>query len=189
LNHDLPDSELVSRCRDNRAELHEAFRSLYERHSGAVFHYLGALVGHDRAGDCLQETFLRVYRNLDRYDADRPFRAWILGVARNVGLDTIRREGVRATAELPPEPLGAHPGPPEVAARAEEDALLRTEIANLPPAERAVFLLRQMEGLTYREIASTLGCSERTAQYRMRHAADKLVAALRRRGLISGGAA
>ncbi|MGE0713646.1 MAG: RNA polymerase sigma factor [Planctomycetota bacterium] len=185
----LPDAELVSRCRANRADLHEAFRALYERHSGAVYHYLASLLGEERGRDCLQETFLRVYRNLERYDADRPFRAWILGVARNVGLDTLRREGLRAADELAQEPSASRRGPLETAARSEEDELLRLEVAALPAAERAVFLLKQVEGLTYRQIAETIGCSERTAQYRMRAAVDKLALGLRRRGLLPGGAA
>ena len=51
---DVPDQDLVLRCRSNRAELQDSFRALYERHSGAVFHYLSALVGRERALDALQ---------------------------------------------------------------------------------------------------------------------------------------
>lgn len=187
-SEDVPDQDLVLRCRSNRAELQDSFRALYERHSGAVFHYLSALVGSERAKDCLQETFLRVYRNLDRYDPQRSFRGWILGVARNVGLDMIRREGVRATAPLVEEPAQPLRGPLELASQREQDELLRTCVSELPPAERAVFLLRQVEGLPYKTIAETLGIAERTAQYRMRQAVDRLGGKLRRRGLIPGGA-
>ncbi|MBL4846819.1 MAG: RNA polymerase sigma factor [Planctomycetes bacterium] len=185
---DVPDQDLVQRCRSNRAELQDSFRALYERHSGAAFHYLSALVGRERALDALQETFLRVYRNLDRYDSGRSFRSWVLGVARNVGLDTIRREGVRATSPLGHETaLDVH-GPAEEASRREQDTLLRQSVCELPPDQRAVLLLRQIEGLGYKEIAATLGIAERTAQYRMRRAVERLAGSLRRRGLIPGGA-
>jgi RNA polymerase sigma factor (sigma-70 family) len=186
---DVPDQDLVLRCRSNRAELQDSFRALYERHSGAVFHYLTALVGRERALDALQETFLRVYRNLDRYDSGRSFRSWVLGVARNVGLDTIRREGVRATSPLTEDPAHDIRGPAEQASQREQDALLRQSVSDLPPGERAVFLLRQVEGLPYREIATTLGIAERTAQHRMRQAVERLAGTLRRRGMIPGGAA
>lgn len=188
VTQDLPDQELVTRCRTNRAELQESFRALYDRHSGPAFHYLRLLLDDEaRARDCLQETFLRVYRNLDRYDHERSFRSWVLGVARNVGLDALRREGVRKASPLEREPAD-HEGPFQTALRNEQDQLLSEAVASLPAGERAVFVLKQVEGLTYREIASTIGCSERTAQYRMRAAVETLARRLRERGLLPGGA-
>ena len=189
MTQDLPDQELVTRCRTNRAELQESFRALYDRHSGPAFHYLRLLLDDEaRARDCLQETFLRVYRNLDRYDQERSFRSWVLGVARNVGLDALRREGVRQASPLEREPAN-HEGPFQAALLNEQDQLLSEAVASLPPGERAVFVLKQVEGLTYQQVADALGCSLRTTKYRMKAAVERLERELRDLGAAPEGSA
>ena len=163
---------------------------LYERHAVSVLRFLRAMVGGELANDCLQETFLRVYRDLDRYDQQRSFRGWAFGVARNVALGARRSEARRPTLPLiDPAPAASGLRPVEEAARREEQALVRTAVDQLPDDQREVFLLKQVEGLTFREVAEALGCSQRTAKYRMRAASEQLAGELRRKGLLAGGAA
>ena len=183
------DQDLVARCRADRSALHGSFRDLYQRHAGRAYRFLTAMVGDERAKDCLQETFLRVYRQLDRYDPARPFAPWLLGVARNVALDALRRESRR-----PAEPLPAEERVPaddeaaeQVAERREVGELIHTAVEKLPANEREVFLLKQVEGLTFAQVADAVGCSLRTAKYRMRAAVDALAADLRQAGVVGGG--
>lgn len=186
---DPQDAALVARARDDRAALQGSFRALYQRHGGRVYRFLRAHTGsEERARDCLQETFLRLYRALDRYDAARPFGPWLLGIARNVAQDLARREQVRATDPLPAEgPAAATDTPvPTAVAQREVTSLVRLAVHNLPDREREVFLLKQVEGLTFVEVADAVGCSVRTAKYRMRAAVDGLAADLRQRGVVGG---
>jgi len=97
------DQDLIARCRADRSALHGSFRDLYQRHAGRAYRFLRAMLGEERAKDCLQETFLRVYRQLDRYDPQRPFGPWLLGVARNVALDSLRHESRRPAQPLESE--------------------------------------------------------------------------------------
>jgi RNA polymerase sigma-70 factor (ECF subfamily) len=186
---DRDDAALVARARDDRAALQGSFRALYQRHAGRVLRFLRAQTGsEERAKDCLQETFLRLYHALDRYDAARPFGPWLLGIARNVAQDMLRREQVRATDPLPVElPASRVDAPvPAAVAQREVSTLVQQAVGKLPDREREVFLLRQVEGLTFVEVADALGCSVRTAKYRMRAAVDSLAADLRQRGVVEG---
>lgn len=187
--NDRDDAALVARARDDRAALQGSFRALYQRHAGRVYRFLRAQTGSDeRAKDCLQETFLRLYHALERYDPARPFGPWLLGIARNVAQDLLRKEQVRATDPLPvevPAPGAETPVPAAVAQR-EVSTLVQEAVGKLPDREREVFLLKQVEGLTFVEVADALGCSVRTAKYRMRAAVDSLAADLRRRGVMEG---
>ena len=182
------DRELIEHCRRDRAALHGSFRALYQRHAGRALRFLRGLTGdEERAKDALQETFLRVYAALDRYDPAQPFAPWLLGIARNVALDQRRKEARRPADALTPALAatcaGPSDAPPEGAARREARALVTRAVAALPAPEREVLLLKHVEGLTFEQVAGTLGCSVRTAKYRMRAALDGLAVDLRERGL------
>jgi RNA polymerase sigma-70 factor (ECF subfamily) len=100
-----------------------------------------------------------------------------------------RRDWARSREEVrPPEqlPQPTVPSSAEEAQRLEERRLLSAAIADLPPSEREVFLLRKREGLTYAEVADAVGCSPRTAKNRMAAALTLLGAGLERRGLLGG---
>lgn len=175
------DAELVARCRAARQTGGEAFALLYRRHGGAVLAFLrGMLPGDEGAArDALQETFLRLHGALPELDGERPLRPWLFRVARNLSLDALKRAGAR---EVPHEPaaLGAlgvrdpAPEPDEAAGRRELATLLRRAAQALPVEEREVFLLRHERGLTFEEVAAAVGCSLRTAKYRMKAALEAL---------------
>jgi RNA polymerase sigma-70 factor (ECF subfamily) len=185
------DEDLVVRCRRDRAALQGSFRALYERHAGRCLRFLQSLLGsEERAKDALQETFLRVYHQLDRYDADRPFGPWLLGIARHVAADALRREARRPATALPevepPAPTADGAPVPAEVSRREEVGFVREAVGALPDREREVFLLKHVEGLTFDEVAGAVGCSVRTAKYRMRAAVDALAVDLRARGVLEG---
>ena len=133
------DALLIARCRQDRAALHASLRELYVRHAGKVYRFLRAQTGsEERAKDCLQETFLRLYHALDGFDASRPIGPWLLGIARNVAHDLLRRELVRATEALPaegPREKADEPVPAAVENR-EVSSLVRDAVKKLPEQER-----------------------------------------------------
>jgi RNA polymerase sigma factor (sigma-70 family) len=142
------------------------FERFYEEHRAEVLRLLRRKLGADRAEDAFQETFLRALRAYPRLDRGEHLRAWILTIAQNVAVDTLRR--ARPTAELLDH--GANDAEPAYAELAE-----LTD--GLGPKERAAVVLRYGYDLSYDQIASALRSSPDAA----RQAASTGVRRIRRR--------
>ena len=142
------------------------FERFYEEHRNDVLRLLRKRLGADRAEDAFQETFLRALRAYGRLEHGEHLRAWVLTIAQNVALDTIRR--TRATGEL------VETGANDPSAAYEELAEL---IEGLGPKERAAVVLRYGYDLSYDQIAAALGSSPDAA----RQAASTGVRRIRRR--------
>jgi RNA polymerase sigma factor (sigma-70 family) len=129
------------------------FERFYEDHRGEVLRLLRRRLGVQRAEDAFQETFLRALRAYGRLDHGEHLRAWVLTIAQNVALDTLRRT-------KPTEELVEAPTDDERPAYAELAEL--TE--GLGPKERAAVVLRYGYDLSYDQIASALGSSPDAAR-------------------------
>lgn len=169
------ESELIARCLAVHPQPSAAFEKLYDQHARSVLMFLYGLHRHDEhaARDALQETFLRFWKSLPTFQQGRPLRPWLLRIGRNVSLDMWKRASSKAERGL--DEMGelvesTEPGPSELATQRETAAVLRRVVLDLPADQRAVFLLKHDEGLTYTQVAETLGCSVRTAKYRMKAA-------------------
>jgi len=142
------------------------FERFYEEHRSEVLRLLRRRLGADRAEDAFQETFLRALGAYGRLDHGEHLRAWVLTIAQNVAVDTLRR--TRPTAEL-------------VEAGAEDARPAYTELAGLTDGlgskERAAVVLRYGYDLSYDQIASALGSTPDAA----RQAASTGVRRIRRR--------
>jgi RNA polymerase sigma factor (sigma-70 family) len=143
------------------------FERFYEEHRAVVMRLLRRRLGADRADDAFQETFLRALRAYGRLEHGEHLRAWVLTIAHNVALDTIRRTGA-ASGELVES--GVNDERP-----AYEDLADLTD--GLPPTERAAVVLRYGYDLSYDQIAAALGSSSVAA----RQATSTGVRRLRRR--------
>ena len=142
------------------------FEHFYEQHRSEVLRLLRRQLGAERAEDAFQETFLRALQAYRRLEHAEHLRSWVLTIARNVAIDTLRR--ARPVSEL--VETGAHDRRPSY----EELAPLTD---GLPPKERAAVVLRYGYDLSYDQIAAALGSSEEAA----RQAASTGVRRLRRR--------
>ena len=142
------------------------FERFYEEHRSEVLRLLRRRLGADRAEDAFQETFLRALRAYGRLDHGENLRAWVLTIAQNVALDTLRR--TRLTTEL-------------VETGTDDQAPAYAELAELTDGlgakERAAVVLRYGYDLSYDQIASVLGSSPEAA----RQAASTGVRRIRRR--------
>lgn len=147
------------------------FGELLERHEREIFAYALRLVGsrHD-ADDLYQETFLAAFRAWPPPRRDNE-RAWLYRIATNKAIDRARTR--RATVSTEDLRLAAP----------ERDGVtlldLSRAIRELPPGQRAAFVLRTVEGRPYREIAATLECSEEAARTRVADAMKKVRAKVR----------
>ena len=155
-----PDATLVSRLLQKDVS---AFEQLYDRHSRAVYSLvLRILQQAGTAEEVVQDVFLQLWRNAERYDASRgPFIPWLLTLARNRALDALRlkserqRRREKQTEELPP----LISAPSEFEKKLDEKRRaekVRTLISFLNPQQRKAIELAYFEGLTHSEIAEAL---------------------------------
>jgi RNA polymerase sigma-70 factor (ECF subfamily) len=169
-----------------------AFRRLVERHQRRAFGVALALVRDENdARELVQDAFLRVYRSLSTFQGGSSFFTWLYRIVTNLSIDLIRKPG-RQLAELEesrleaeewaePEPLlsrldGADPV--DVVRRREIAARLQAALDELPSYHRAVIVMREVDGLSYEEMAQAMGVSKGTVMSRLFHARQKLQRAL-----------
>jgi RNA polymerase sigma-70 factor (ECF subfamily) len=191
-----PDALLMLRFQRGDAD---AFESLFLRYRRPLFQFVLRFTGNRaRAEEMIQETFLKVIQNAGSYTVRAKFSTYIFRIARNLCLDHVKRaEGRHQTVSLH-QPRGQEENgptvgetlrndsstPQEEAVEKERGELLQTLIAALPPEQREVFLLRQVKGLKFHEIAKVVGCSSNTTKSRMRYALESLRAGLRKLDMV-----
>ena len=135
---------------------------------------------HAVADDVAQEAFVRAWRSLESFDLSRPFGPWVCRIAANLALNHVRSP--RAREEGPPEREGAAScvdSPLGQLLDAEATRALDVAISELPADQRAVFVLRAFEELSYAEIAEALGIPAGTVMSRLSRARQRLARALR----------
>jgi RNA polymerase sigma-70 factor (ECF subfamily) len=157
---------------------HEAFRALLERYQGAVYHLAYRMLGHpDEAADAAQEIFVRLYRQLARFDARRRFSTWVLAIATHYCIDQLRRHRLSPVAleSIVPWARSPEAGPEQGAIEREARDEVQQRIRQLPEKLRAVLVLRYWHGLSCAEIAGVLEVPEGTVKTLL-HRARKVLA-------------
>ncbi len=167
-----------------------AFTQLVTRYKDSLTNYLSMMIGdYDTAVDLSQETFLRVYRNINRYSNLYQFSTWIYRIATNLAIDEIRYRkrrgrvfyrniwGNRKLAEkdgLEFEITDVRRGPRDEILRKESGRILRDAIRSLPEKYRTAFIMKEVERLPYETIANALNCSAGTIKSRLHRARELL---------------
>jgi RNA polymerase sigma-70 factor (ECF subfamily) len=172
------ESDLLAQARRGNAF---AFEEIVRRHQQQVYRVALRIVRrHEVADDVAQEAFIRAYQSLDRFDLSRPFGPWIRRIAANLAVNHLRSPRAREDElqETAQGPTGGGSDPLGEAMAGEARDALDQALARLPAEQRAVFVLRAVEELTYAEIAEALGISEGTVMSRLFRAREKLRVAL-----------
>jgi RNA polymerase sigma-70 factor (ECF subfamily) len=163
----------------------DAFRLLVERHSPSIFRLAVRMLGNEQdADDVVQETFLRAYRQIDRFESRATFATWLYRIAVNCSLDLLRqrpRRGEQQEQADDPEPaadLEANPSPERLAFSAQIQSRVTAALADLTPAERAAFLLRHFEGQSIEEIGRALKLRTSATKHSIFRAVRKMRRAL-----------
>jgi RNA polymerase sigma-70 factor (ECF subfamily) len=156
-----------------------AFDEIVRRYQRRVYATALRIVRrHDLADDVTQEAFLRAHRALASFDRERPFGPWICRIAANLAINHVRspqsREEALDEAFLAEAPAAAADGPLSAVLEKEARAVLENAVAQLPAEQRAVFVLRTFEDLSYNEIAEALDLSVGTVMSRLSRAREKL---------------
>jgi RNA polymerase sigma-70 factor (ECF subfamily) len=163
----------------------EAFRALVERHSRSVFRLAFRMTGNEQdAEDVVQESFLRAYRQLERFEARANFGTWLYRIVANCSVDLMRAKQSRHDQSRS-EPIDdavdvgvETPGPERLAESAEIQRRVQEALGALSPLERAAFTLRHYEGRSIDEISAALGLGTSAAKHSVFRAVRKLRIAL-----------
>jgi len=192
------DSEIVKRA---QAGDHDAFRILVERYQGRAYGLaLRILRNEEQAKDAVQDSFLKVYRSLDRFEGRAGFYTWLYRIVMNQCLDHKRRDksdrevewndesavGVLDASELAASPAGrdADREAPDVAIeRSEIRQAVARAINALPEDARRTIQLREIDGLSYKEIAEVMGIPKGTVMSRLHYARQRLRELLQEAGI------
>jgi RNA polymerase sigma-70 factor (ECF subfamily) len=181
------DRELIQRAqRGDQA----AFRRLVERHQRRAFAIAMGLVRDENdARELVQDAFLRVYKGLSSFQGGSSFFTWLYRIVTNLAIDLMRKPG-RRDAELSDgqsiDEATEFPLISRIDGADPMDVLRRQEIASriqaaldaLPPYHRGVILMREVDGMSYEEMAQAMGVSKGTIMSRLFHARQKLQRAL-----------
>ncbi|HZZ86318.1 MAG TPA: sigma-70 family RNA polymerase sigma factor [Anaeromyxobacteraceae bacterium] len=183
------DDALVARAQAGDGE---AFRELVVRHQRKVYAVaLGIVKDPDQAWDVSQEAFVRVHRHLTEFKGESTFSTWVLRITTHLGIDSVRKERASAKEELDEvrdetlaeggegilaTALGTDPQ--ANALRRELAENMERALAQLPEKHRTILVLREVEGLSYEELAERLGIHKGTVMSRLFHARKKMQALL-----------
>lgn len=148
------------------------FQAALDEHGAAVARFVRASVGPQEADDVVQETLIAALRAYPRLRPGSNVRAWLLTIARNKALDEHRS---RARRPMPVEhtPEGAAPSNGTAAVDGRDEELWRA-VRDLPPKQRAAVVLRFVNDLSHRELATVLDCSEAAARRSLHEGLAKL---------------
>lgn len=151
-----------------------AFGDIVHHYREGVINVVYRMCGDaNLAEDAAQEAFIRAWQNLPRYQPRSPFRNWLYRIATNVALDVLRRE--RDTVNIDDLPLAASGPDLEATVECNERAeQVRRAVLALAPPGRLVLILREYEGLSYKEIAETLNVPIGTVMSRLNYARTKV---------------
>lgn len=182
------DLTLVKRVRSGDQR---AFKLLVERYQRKVYAVaLGMLKNREDARDVSQEAFVKVYKYLEHFKGDSSFYTWLYRITVNLCIDVIRKRGggsgqeavefddslAHDTSEARLGALGSRLGtnPQKSALRRELAEKIQEALAAVPEKHRAILLLREVEGMSYEELARTLEIPKGTVMSRLFHARAKV---------------
>jgi len=187
----MEDSDSVAVARVKAGD-GDAYRVLVERHSRGVFRLAFRMTGNQSdSEDVVQETFLRAYKQLHRWEARSSFSTWLYRIAANYSLDLMRRRKRHAEVGLE-EGRGSNeegndvvhalpspaPGPDRLLASGNVQQCIAKTLDELSQQERTAFVLRHFEGQSIEEISAALGLSANAAKHSIFRAVQKLRRAL-----------
>lgn len=183
-NEDADDRALVERAK--RGD-HDAFRVIYERYRRRAYALaLGVVKNPDAALDVVQEAFLRAHRHIDGFEGSASVYTWLYRIVMNAGIDHLRKHGrsknveyddavAHLESEAPADAAALVPqlvrgNPAKEIARREIREKIDEALEQLSPNHRAVLIMRELDGLSYEEMAKVMKCSKGTIMSRLFHA-------------------
>jgi RNA polymerase sigma-70 factor, ECF subfamily len=177
---ELDDSAVVARFLDGEKR---AFNELVDRYQSRLLNFVYRTTGdRERAEDLVQETFIRIYRHLHRFDQTKKFSTWAYTIASNLAKNELRNRSrnplvlfqtIKKNWDADQRPLEWEDNtyrPDDLFRKRHLKQMVDSAVEELPEHHRVVFILREMEGKTYEEIAEITGCNLGTVKSRLNRA-------------------
>jgi RNA polymerase sigma-70 factor (ECF subfamily) len=175
---------LIERCLDGDQV---AWETIVRQHWRKVFNVAYKFVGkHDTAEDLTQDIFLKIFRSLDTFDRRANFQTWLISVSRNLCIDyyrSVRKERETIDAQVNAadlSPVSREVGPDAALEQRDLAALLKRALDKLPVSLRTAVVMRDMQELSYQEIADRLRLPEGTVKSRINRGRRELARQIRR---------
>ena len=166
-----------------------AFQELVERYQVRLLNFIYRTIGdRERAEDLVQEVFIRVYRHLHRFDRAKKFSTWIYTIASNLAKNELRNrsrnplvffQAIKKSWQDEERPLQFEDSttrPDDLYRKRHLRELVEASVDQLPEHHRQVFVLRELEGKSYEEIAEITGCNLGTVKSRLNRARNSFAA-------------
>ncbi len=163
-----------------------AFNELVARYQKRLLNFVYRTIGdRERAEDLVQEVFIRVHRHIARFDQSKKFSTWIYTIASNLAKNELRNRSrsplvlfqtIKKNWEADHRPLqfeDRHQRPDDLYRKRHLRALVDWSVSQLPEHHRVVFVLRELEGKTYEEIAEITNCNLGTVKSRLNRARNR----------------
>ena len=177
---------LIQRCLQGDQA---AWEQIVRQHWRKVFNVAYKFVGkHDEAEDLTQDIFLKIFRSLDTFDRRANFQTWLISVSRNLCIDhyrSVRKERETIDRQVDANeltPAAPEPGPIAALEQRDRVMLLRQALAKLPESLRTAVVLRDLQELSYQEIADRLRLPEGTVKSRINRGRTELARQVRKLG-------
>src|SRR5919106_1674081 len=175
---------LIQRCLNGDQT---AWDTIVHQYWRKVFNVAYKFVGkHDQAEDLTQEIFLKIFRSLDTFDRRANFQTWLISISRNLCIDhyrSVRKERETIDRDVDANeltPASRDPGPVAALEQADRVMLLRQAMAALPDTLRTAVLMRDIQELSYQEIADALRLPEGTVKSRINRGRTELARQIRK---------
>ena len=173
-----PIESLIQRClKGDQAAWDLIVRQYWRKVFNVAYKFVGK---HDEAEDLAQDIFLKIFKSLDTFDSRANFQTWLISVSRNLCIDhyrSVRKERETIDRDVDTNelaPAAREPGPIAALEQADRVALLRKALAALPATLRKAVLMRDIQELSYQEIADKLRLPEGTVKSRINRGRTEL---------------
>ena len=169
--------QLIQRAQEGD---HAAYRVLVERHMRQAYRLAFSFVNeHHRAEDVAQEAFVRAYNGLPAFRGDAGFGTWLYRIVTNLSLNHLKQMKAAAEREVVMDVIPDSPAAEEIpGARQELREQLEKALHQLPTMQRAVVILRHLDGLSTKQVSEILNCSEGTVKTHLFRGLKKLKSSL-----------
>lgn len=190
---DLSDEALLEKFRKTRDA--SFFKSLIRRYQNRLYNSAYRILGNTaEADDVVQETCIKVHQNIDRFNRNSSFAAWVFRIAHNTCLDALRakrrKKNMRSfsfdpqsiidsdssdsSSQVVSQAPDSSPGPAEIMDYTEQGEIIAAKLHELPDMQRVVVILHDIEGFSYQEIADIVGTNLGTVRSRLHYGRQKL---------------
>jgi len=174
---ELSDEALMLQCKEDVAG---AFDILIERHKDSLYRYIFAMIRDEATSEeIFQDVFLQVYKSRKKYQPKAKFSTFLFKIAQNRALNELRRRRMLAKNELRELSI-ERSNPLASLLEKERKMVLLDSLTKLPPKLHSAYILHEIEGLAYKEIASIQKCRIGTVKSRLSRAREKLCEELKK---------